>query len=71
MLKRDDHQVATGVGIAVQNHIGAFTPERDEILRAIFLLLQVAKDTPIFSVAVFDIFHTPWRPDVIHRMGEL
>jgi hypothetical protein len=33
--------------------------------------LRVAKDTPIFSITIFDIFHTPRGPDVIHRMVEL
>jgi len=71
VVKRDDHQMSAGVGIAVQNHISVRAPKCDEILRAIFLLLRVAKDTPVFFMITFNIFHTPWRPDMIHRMVEL
>jgi hypothetical protein len=63
--------MSAGVGIAIEDHIRVLASERDEILRAIFLLLRIAKDTPVFSIAIFDIFHTPWGPDVIHRMFEL
>jgi hypothetical protein len=71
VVKRDNHQMAAGIGIAVQNHIRVRPAKCDEILRAIFLLLRIAKDTPIFFMIIFDIFHTPWRPDMIHRMVEL
>src|ERR1044072_3903301 len=71
MLERDHHQVSAGIRVAIENYIGMLAAESDEILGAVFLLLRVAKDTPILPSTVFDIFHTPRGPNVIHRMVEL
>ena len=67
VLKGDDHQMTAGIWIAVQDHIGAFSPEGDQVLNAILFFLRHAENTPNFLVA-FDIFHTPRGPDVIHKL---
>ena len=51
--------MSAGVGIAVEDHVGALAAERDKILGAIFLLLRRAEYASIRLVVIFDIFHTP------------
>ncbi len=70
MIKWDYHYMPAGIGIAIEDHVSAPAAERDQVLYTIFQSLRATEHTPIFFIA-FNIFHTPWGPEVIHRMAEL
>lgn len=66
MDEGDDHQMSARVGIAVEDHKRPLAAIRDEILRAVCHRLRNAKHTAFCFVVIFDVFHTPRGPEVIH-----
>lgn len=58
--------MSTCVWITVQDDVGALAAPGDQILRAVRFGLGAAEDTAVFFSVVFDVFHTPGRPDAIH-----
>lgn len=66
VLERHDHQVPARVRVAVEDHVGALASMRDEVLRAVFFGLRVTKNTPVHVLVIFDVCHTPRRPELIH-----
>lgn len=66
MIEGNNHQMAAGVGVSIQNDEGAFPPEGDQILHPVLALQRITKDAATFVLVVHNIVHSPGRPDVIH-----
>ena len=54
--------MAAGVGVAVENHEGALSPEHDQVLGAIGLIERLAENTAVLAFIFNDVFHAPGRP---------
>lgn len=62
-----DHQVSAGVGEAVHHDGAGWPAPENAIFRVVGLVEHFAKETgPVFRAE--DVFDSPGRPDIAHRM---
>ncbi len=66
---RDDHHVAVGVGVPVQDDEGQWTPVHDQVVRAVRLRQPVAEQTTLFFCRVLQVIHAPGSPEVFHPLA--